>query len=49
MHGSGFSINGTIGQSVIFFSSGGNFRVEHGYWNRGLIPLKIFLTLVKKP
>jgi len=49
MHGSGFTINGTIGQATIFSSSGGDFTIEHGFWNRSLLPLKIFLALVKKP
>ena len=44
--GSGFSVLGTIGQTAISSSQGSGFSLEHGFWNRIMVPLKVFLTLI---
>ncbi len=53
--GSGYRLNGTIGQPDAGLLSGGNYRLEGGYWNSApggpLPPIlrRVFLPLTRKP
>lgn len=46
--GSGFSVTGTIGQTAVSSSSGGDFSVAHGFWQDFLHLLRNLLPFMVK-
>jgi hypothetical protein len=44
--GGGFQLTGTVGQSDAASLSGGDYRVEGGFWDGVIVRYKVFLPLV---
>jgi|YNPNPStandDraft_1061719.scaffolds.fasta_scaffold79449_2 hypothetical protein len=46
LEGSGFSLDGTLGQTAIGPAAGGTFTVQQGYWYGAEVAFGVYLPLV---